>query len=71
MMSHLIKIYAVCKFSYFRLWYLNSLKNTITEVQISNKGPKELRMTVNAGAMNSLDMSDFFSFSRILPCNVL
>ena len=21
-MSHLIKIYAVCKFSYFRLWYL-------------------------------------------------
>ena len=21
-MSHLIKFYAVCKFSYFRLWYL-------------------------------------------------
>ena len=24
-MSHLIKIYAVCKFSYFRLWYLKFL----------------------------------------------
>ena len=23
-MSHLIKIYAVCNFSYFHLWYLNS-----------------------------------------------
>ena len=25
MMSHLIKIYTVCKFSYFHLWYLKSL----------------------------------------------
>ena len=25
-MSHLIKNYAVCQFSYFRLWYLKSLK---------------------------------------------
>ena len=25
-MSHLIRIYAVCKFSKFRLWYLNSFK---------------------------------------------
>ena len=24
MMSHLIKMYAVCQFSYFRLWYLKS-----------------------------------------------
>ena len=24
MMSHLIKIYAVCEFSYFCLWYLKS-----------------------------------------------
>ena len=24
MMSHLIKIYAVCNFSYFRLWYLKT-----------------------------------------------
>ena len=24
-MSHLIKIYTVCKFSYFRLWYLKEL----------------------------------------------
>ena len=27
-MSHLIKTYAVCKFSYFRLWYLKSELNT-------------------------------------------
>ena len=27
-MSHLIKIYPVCKFSYFRLWYLKSGFNT-------------------------------------------
>ena len=25
-MSHLIKVYIVCKFSYFRLWYLNRVK---------------------------------------------
>ena len=27
-MSHLIKILAVCKISYFRLWYLKSLLKT-------------------------------------------
>ena len=26
MMSHLIKIYTVCKFSYFCIWYLKELK---------------------------------------------
>ena len=30
-MSHLIKIYAVCKFSYFRLWLLKSLETKIAE----------------------------------------
>ena len=28
-MSHFIKIYTVCKFSYFCLWYLKSLKRDI------------------------------------------
>ena len=28
MLSHLIKLYAVCKFSYFRLWYLNSYRES-------------------------------------------
>ena len=31
-MSHLIKIYAVCKFSYFRLWYLKIISNCILAV---------------------------------------
>ena len=31
MMSHLIKIYAVCKFNYFRLWYLKSHDRFIEE----------------------------------------
>ena len=29
-MSHLIKIYVVCKFNYFRLWYLKSLDSGLT-----------------------------------------
>ena len=29
-MSHLIKIYAVCKFSYFLHWYLKMLENAET-----------------------------------------
>ena len=31
-MSHLIKIYAVCKFSFFRLWYLKS--KTLKSVEV-------------------------------------
>ena len=32
-MSHLIKIYAVCEFSYLRLWLLKSYKEDKTHVQ--------------------------------------
>ena len=34
-MSHLIKINAVCKFSYFRRWYLKELRPTGTYVFLS------------------------------------
>ena len=34
MMSHLIKIYAVCKFSYFRLWYLTLLHSERPKAKI-------------------------------------
>ena len=34
-MSHLIKIFAVCKFSYFRLWYLKSTVYGIQKLIVS------------------------------------
>ena len=33
-MSHFIKIYAVCKFSYFLLWYLNELKDQSWNIKL-------------------------------------
>ena len=36
MMSHLIKIYAVCKFSYFCLWYLKSYSYSTYIMKCSN-----------------------------------
>ena len=31
-MSHLILIYTVCKFSYFRLWYLKELNKSVQQI---------------------------------------
>ena len=53
MMSHLIKIYAVCKFSYFRLRYLKSLLHYVKRFVSSNMRtssidvfvPKETKLT--------------------------
>ena len=36
-MSHLIMIYAVCKFSYFCLWYLNKELTDCTKLHYSPK----------------------------------
>ena len=39
MLSHLIKIYAVYKFSYFRLWYLKSKLVSDTCILTGSKTP--------------------------------
>ena len=35
-MSHLIKIYSVCKFSYFHLWYLTSYPHSAKKCRCQN-----------------------------------
>ena len=51
-MSHLIKIYAVCKFSYFHLWFLKSETGfshpNVTLVH-SNTGPDLQRVVGKVG----------------------
>ena len=62
--SHLIKIYAVCKFSYFRLWYLKSLSKhflaRLDEVQ------EELFTTpgIGIGVGGCVDVTKMLKFLR-------
>ena len=48
-MSHLIKIYSVCKFSYFRLWYLKSYIGSALKKRLCYLRNKFFLLRVNLG----------------------
>ena len=57
MMSHLIKVYAVCKFSYFRLW---KSKMRIDNIVFSTSSSSFLLLLLHDGSM-SADVQYFAS----------
>ena len=60
-MSHLIKIYSVCKFSYFHLWYLIQLFSSL-ELKI-NYYPFKCVLSIASGNVSLLNICKLITWN--------